>query len=431
MGSATDFYSTLPKDTKKSGPTSLADHFVHVCFQIILWLYVFITRLALRFSPQKPFPENDPLEILLTGTFFSDNWIISLLRPLALSTRCGRIRFVSTTPVPDIENVEPIYPPKRLIKLIGRTPARLATFIWIAFRTRPHIIGGLHLLINGLVAISLAKLIGVKALYSCCGGPTECEGGGYSSENHLFCKLSGPDQIIENRLLEAISLADVVITRGKRAIHFFQERGVKTQFHVVPGGMDGIKFSPSEMPSINDLIIIGNLVPRKRIDLFLQIVSKVHAIRPDIRTVVLGDGPLLQTLESQVKKLALQDIVHFAGYQNNVAEWLQQSKIFILTSEAEGLSQAMIQAMLCGLPAVVSHVGEAEELVVNSVNGFLVRDLNVDVFVKAIIKLLDDHAMLSNFSKAARKSAERCDVHYLARKWDEILNELVESSSLK
>jgi glycosyltransferase involved in cell wall biosynthesis len=91
----------------------------------------------------------------------------------------------------------------------------------------------------------------------------------------------------------------------------------------------------------------------------------------------------------------------------------------------------MIQAMLCGLPAVVSHVGEAEELVVNSVNGFLVRDLNVDVFVKAIIKLLDDHAMLSNFSKAARKSAERCDVHYLARKWDEILNELVESSSLK
>ncbi len=431
MGSATDFYSTLPKNPNKSGPRNIADHLVHLCFRVILWLYICIIRLAQRFVPQKPLPEHGPLEILLTGTFFSDNWIISLLRPLALSKRCGRIRMVSTTPVPAIEKVEAIYPPKLLIKIIGRSQARLATFFWVGFHTRPHIIGGLHLLINGLMAILLAKLIGVKALYSCCGGPTECEGGGYNSENHLFCKLRGPDRFIERQLLDAISMADLVITRGNRAIQFFQERGVATQFHVVPGGMDGDKFSPSAIPAENDLIIIGNLVPRKRIDLFLEIVSKVHIIRPDIRAVILGDGPLRQSLESQAEKLALQDVVYFAGYQNNVAEWLQRAKIFVLTSEAEGLSQSMIQAMLCGLPAVVSHVGEAEELVQDGVNGFLIRDLNVDAFVKPIIQLLEDHAMLTNFSRAARQSSERCDVHYLARKWDGILNGLSETSASK
>ncbi|MBV5327345.1 MAG: hypothetical protein JZU65_06860, partial [Chlorobium sp.] len=84
--------------------------------------------------------------------------------------------------MPFIEKVEAIYPPKLLIKTIGRSPARLATFIWLSFRTRPHVVGGLHLLINGLLAIFLAKLLGVKALYSCCGGQTECEGGGYNSE---------------------------------------------------------------------------------------------------------------------------------------------------------------------------------------------------------------------------------------------------------
>jgi glycosyltransferase involved in cell wall biosynthesis len=264
----------------------------------------------------------------------------------------------------------------------------------------------------------------VKALYSCCGGPAECEGGGINGENHLFSKLRKPDPIIEQYLLNAVSMADLVITRGNLAIQFFQQHGVTTRFHVVPGGMDGNKFAPSEVPANNDLIIVGNLIPRKRVDIFLEIVSKIHAIRPDIRAVILGDGPLRQSLESQVEKLALQGIVYFAGYQNNVAEWLQRTKIFVLTSEAEGLSQAMIQAMLCGLPAVVSRVGEAAELVQDGVNGFLIQDLNTDAYAQPILQLLEDPAMLRSFSKAARQSAERCDVHYLARKWDGILNEL-------
>ncbi|MBV5327344.1 MAG: glycosyltransferase family 4 protein, partial [Chlorobium sp.] len=240
-----------------------------------------------------------------------------------------------------------------------------------------------------------------------------------------------PDPFIERRLLDAISEADLVITRGKLVIQFFKDRGISTEFHVIPGGMDSKKFFPSLIPPISDLIIVGNLVPRKRVDLFLEIVSMIHDVRPDIRAVVLGDGPLRQNLESQTEKLHLQKVVYFAGYQNDVVKWLQQAKIFILTSEAEGLSQAMIQGMLCGLPAVVSHVGEAEELVEEGVNGFLIRDLNVDAYVKAIIPLLDDQTMLTNFSKAARQSAERCDVHYLAQKWNEIFDALIDTPVVK
>jgi glycosyltransferase involved in cell wall biosynthesis len=431
MSSTTDFYSTLSNKSNRNGPKTISDFATHLCFRTVLCLYIGTIKLSRRLVPQNPLPNDGPIEILLTGTFFSDNWIISLLRPLALSKRCGRIRMVSTTTVPFIEKVEAIYPPKLLIKIIGRSPARLATFIWLGFRTKPHIIGGLHLLINGLMAILLAKLLGVKALYSCCGGPTECEGGGYNSENHLFSRLHGPDPFIEHCLLNAISAADLVITRGKLAIQFFKERGITTGFHVIPGGMDGIKFSPSTIPPISDLIIVGNLVPRKRVDIFIEIVSKIHDVRPDIRAVVLGDGPLRQSLEAQTEKLHLQKVVYFAGYQNDVVKWLQQTKIFILTSEAEGLSQAMIQGMLCGLPAVVSHVGEAEELVEEGVNGFLIRNLNVEAYVKAIIPLLENQTMLTHFSKAARQSAERCDVHYLARKWDEIFNALIDAPVVK
>lgn len=425
-GSATDFYSTLPNATKKIGPRSIADYAVHFIFRAMLWCYIVIVRLARRLVPQRPFPESGPLEILLTGTFFSNNWITSLLRPLALSARCGRIRMVSSTPVPSIEKVEQVYPPELLSKIIGRSPARLATFFWLGFRTRPHLIVGLHLLVNGLSAILLAKFTGAKGLYSCCGGPTECEGGGYNSENHLFGKLRGPDLVIEHLLLQAVEAADLVITRGNLVIRFFQEHGVATQFHVVPGGMDGNTFSPSDEPAEYDLIVVGNLIPRKRVDLFLEIVNMVRAAHPGLRAVVLGDGPLRESLEAQAHALNVHDCVHFAGHQQQVDVWLKRARIFILTSEAEGLSQAMIQAMLCGLPAVVSLVGEAEELVEDGVNGFLVRDMNAEAFAEAVTRLLENQAMLSSFAKAARQSAEKCDVHHLALRWDGILNGLVD-----
>lgn len=424
MGFETNYYNKLLKRNKKSSPTGLIDHLTHLSFRSILWCYVSILKFLSRFRTRQSFPKDGPVEILLTGTFFSDNWITSLLRPLALSPRCGRILMVSSTPVPFIGKVEPIYPPKLLTKLIGRSPARLATFLWVGFRTRPHLVGGLHLLINGLVAILLARLIGAKALYNCCGGPIECEGGGYKADNHLFSKLCGPDQTIEKYLLHAVNEADLVITRGNQAIRFFREHGIQSQCYVVPGGMDSKKFSPSVTPSEFDLITVGNLIPRKRVDLFLHIVNIIRHVQPNIRAAIIGDGPLREDLECLTKDLNLNNNVHFASHQKQVAEWLQRSKIFVLTSESEGLSQAMIQAMLCGLPVIGSKVGEAEDLVQEGVNGFLIPSWTAASFAEPIINLLNNQDLYKAFAKEARLSAERCDAQYLADRWNIILKEL-------
>lgn len=424
MGSETNYYNKLLKRNKKSSPSGLVDHLTHLSFRSILWCYVSILKCLSRFRARQSFPKSGPVEILLTGTFFSDNWITSLLRPLALSPRCGRVVMVSSAPVPFIEKVEPIYPPKLLIKFIGRSPARLATFLWVGFRIRPHLVGGFHLLINGLVAILLARLIGAKALYNCCGGPIECEGGGYKADNHLFSKLCGPDQTIEEYLLHAVSEADLVITRGNQAIRFFREHGVKNQIHVIPGGMDSQKFSPSITPAEFDMITVGNLIPRKRVDLFLHIVSIVRTFQPNLRAAIIGDGPLKEELEELTRDLNLNNCVHFTGHQKQVNEWLQRSKIFVLTSESEGLSQAMIQAMLSGLPVIGSKVGEAEDLVKEGINGFLIPNWTAASFAEPIIKLLNNQEMYTTFAKEARLSAGRCDVQYLAERWGIILNGL-------
>src|SRR5688572_27892747 len=73
-------------------------------------VYVALLRAAAIAAPRKREAGADGLDILLTGTFHSDNWIRWHLKPLADSARCRRVRIVATNPVPDVANVEAIYP---------------------------------------------------------------------------------------------------------------------------------------------------------------------------------------------------------------------------------------------------------------------------------------------------------------------------------
>ena len=124
-------------------------------------------------------PNNGELyRILLTGSYDSDNWLLSYLRPLAACKGCSQIIVVSSSPVPTLPKVDAVYPPKWLIRIMGATPARLLVFILTAFRERPNIVGGYHILANGLLASLIAPIVGARCLYHCVGGPVELLDGG-------------------------------------------------------------------------------------------------------------------------------------------------------------------------------------------------------------------------------------------------------------
>ena len=91
----------------------------------------------------------------------------------------------------------------------------------------------------------------------------------------------------------------------------------------------------------------------KRVDHFHQAQARVARARPEACAFVVGDGPLLDDLQRQARDLGLADRVTFAGHQADVEGWLKQARVFVLTSDSEGLSLALMEGMLCGLPAVV------------------------------------------------------------------------------
>lgn len=362
-----------------------------------------------------------PCVILLTGTFFSDNWIIPHLKPLARSKLVKKVIMVSETPVPKIEKVVEVLPNQILVRFLGGDIARLLTFIYLGMRYKPEYVGGFHILGNGLCALLVAKLIGSRCIYFCGGGPKEVIGGGYDTGHKVFGKIAHPDYVIEKQLLQAISMIDIVTVMGSRASEYFHNRNVRTKIFVNPGGFELKGSSIKDKVPEYDLILVARLTEVKRIDAYLQIIKKLISYRSNIKALVVGGGPLQKKLIDLSIALEIDKHVLFTGHQDNVEEWIGRAKIFVLTSYSEGVSLAMIEAMLCRLPPVVSNVGDLKDLISDGVNGYLVEQGRIDEFCHTLNELLNKPHKAAIMGEMARKTAENYSIKNSTAKWSDLL----------
>lgn len=393
---------------------------VHATLRVALTVYGAVVRLVRRIAP-RPKPSRGNCRLLLTGAFQSDAWISHHLLPLARSRACASVTMVAATPMPDVEKVHVVCPPGWLVKIAGSAVARLIVFAALAVRTRPHIVGGFHLLFNGLAAALIAPLVGARSLYFCVGGPMEAVDGGIWAENKVFNLLKTPSRTIENLLVRLMAEFDIIVTMGSKAAVFMRGRGVASEIHVIPGGLDPREYAPSQGVVTRDVVFVGRLAPIKRLDLLLGAMAVVKRTLPDVRLSIVGDGPLRATLEQMVIDLGLVSNVVFEGHRSDVNRVLGEARVFALTSDTEGVSLSVMEALACGVPAVVSNVGDLGDVVVDGQNGFLVDERTPEAFAARITELLTDEPRRLRFAGQARRAAARYEMGAITGCWDRVL----------
>lgn len=118
----------------------------------------------------------------------------------------------------------------------------------------------------------------------------------------------------------------------------------------------------------------------KRLDLLIDALSLMK--ESSCQLVIVGDGPERRALEERVVFKGVKDKVHFLGFRRDIPSVLKSSDIFALSSESEGLSCAIQEAMASGLPVVASDVGGNNLLVKHAENGFLSLFGDVQEFAK-------------------------------------------------
>jgi glycosyltransferase involved in cell wall biosynthesis len=140
------------------------------------------------------------------------------------------------------------------------------------------------------------------------------------------------------------------------------------------------------------------------------LLQAVAAIQPrDVGVVIVGDGPQRAPLEALADELGLGPRADFVGNQDDVVPYLQALDVFCLPSYAnEGVPQALMQAMACGLPVVTTPVGSIEEIVTEGATGVLVPPEDAQQLRAAIERLLDDPREREALGRrAAAVAAER------------------------
>lgn len=135
---------------------------------------------------------------------------------------------------------------------------------------------------------------------------------------------------------------------------------------------------------------IGRLTDIKRPDRLLAVARQVLRSRPDTRFLVVGEGPLMEGLRESAADLG--GCVRFLGWRADVERIYAASDLALLTSDNEGMPVSLIEAGLCGVPAVTTAVGSAGEVVLHERSGLVVES-TVEGLADAVTRLLDDEPL--------------------------------------
>jgi glycosyltransferase involved in cell wall biosynthesis len=375
---------------------------------------------------RRPIDESGGIEVLLTGTFYSDAWIDAFLTPLAAAERCRKVVLVTTFAGKERPGIEMIYPRKMLRRVFGDVLARLLVFSWHAIRRRSELVGGFYISPNALMAELVGAMTGVRSMYLCVGGPVEVMDGGLHGESRIFDKLAQADPAVEKRLLHMVRDFDVIVPMGSSAENWFADNGVNpARIRKLTGAIDASRFGPPVGSRPVDLVFVGRLAPIKDLKLLLQTIRVIVDRGRNISLRIIGKGPQEAELKQFARDLELNGYVEFAGFVPDVAVEFAQAKCFVLTSKSEGVPLALIEAMLGGAVPVVANIGDLGDVVRNGENGILVDSREPADFANRINELLADDDRLSEYSQAAYNTGLKYDIRHVANDWNALLGEIV------
>lgn len=362
--------------------------------------------------------------LLLTGTFYNVGWFRSHVTPLARCRGLGEVIVVSDQALPAVLGVRVLAPPRWLARVCGVALARGLCVLHHALRERPDILMGYHIMPNALMCLAAGRLAGARVFYQMTGGPTQVLGGGHRGENALLRRLTWSSRTLEALAFHAVRQFDAVIVRGSKAAGFLKQHGLARSCLIIPGSVDCERFAPGPPGSKGyDLICVARLVPVKRYERLLPIVAALHARGCRARLALVGDGPLEPALRAQAQALGIAEQVAFLGQRDDVPALLARSRAFVLTSDIEGLSIAMMEALAAGLPAFAPRIGDLGELLLHGTNGLFIDPDRPDEAAAQIAEVLDDPARLAALGQAARETAQqRVSLEAVVQLWEAALN---------
>ena len=223
--------------------------------------------------------------------------------------------------------------------------------------------------------------------------------------------------------------ADAVIANSQGLADLARSFEPAVDIGVICNGVDTDTFSPPAQRSFSGrirLVTACRLIARKRIDLLIDAVSNIIRKGIDVELNIVGDGNLRKELESVADRLEISDRVHFHGLveYNKMPEVYQQNHLFLMSSAHEGMSNAMLEALACGLPVITTPCEGVNELI--SDNGIVVKESQSHDIAEAVCGLVQNPANYDRMAAAARQKALQFSWTPVAQKYIDLYRQIIQ-----
>ena len=170
----------------------------------------------------------------------------------------------------------------------------------------------------------------------------------------------------------------------------------------------------------NRIVSVGRLSKQKNQILLIDSFKRVLKYFPDYKLIIYGEGEERINLENYIKKLDLEKNISLPGAFKDVHTKIKGAKAFIMTSDYEGMPNALLEAMSLGLPCISTKVSGAIDLIENYKNGVLVNR-NSDEISNEIMKILKNENYAHSLGKEASKLYYKLNEKEIVNQWVDLL----------
>lgn len=182
--------------------------------------------------------------------------------------------------------------------------------------------------------------------------------------------------------------------------------GVDTEaFKPRPRPADGLRANLGIPPAAKVVGFLGRLSPEKGPEVFLRAALLAQAKLADTHFIFVGDGPLAASLKEQIVRLKLDQRVHLAGLQRDVAAVLNEIDVLVSSSHSEAMPLAVMEAMASGLPVVATRVGGIPDMIEQGESGWLVAPNDFGDIAARLEQILSTPGELERMGRSARARA--------------------------
>ena len=173
------------------------------------------------------------------------------------------------------------------------------------------------------------------------------------------------------------------------------------------------------------IVSVGRLEPQKNHNLLIDAFVRLHKIHPDYELVIYGEGTCRKSLEEKINKIHLNGFVKLPGNVSNIFDLICDAKLFVMTSNFEGMPNALIEAMCLGLPCVSTEVAGATDLIKDEENGMLVPVGNEERVFFAMKRIIEDDAFAKKIAESASCIYKELSVDVISNQWIEYIDRIV------